>query len=87
MGKFLKNKSISFDPISKDEYKSLLNQIPFKENYINAKRLNLAKKYAYHFFLDELLKLTHYMRENLNIQMSVLEEILKKYLNLKMIQG
>ena len=39
------------------------------------------------FFLDELLKLTHYMRENLNIQMSVLEEILKKYLNLKMIQG
>ena len=85
-GKFLKNKSISFDPISKDEYKSLLNQIPFKENYINAKRLNLAKN-MHIIFLDELLKLTHYMRENLNIQMSVLEEILKKYLNLKMIQG
>ena len=54
---FLKNKSISFDPISKDEYKSLLNQIPFKENYINAKRLNLAKKYAYHFFFRRTIKI------------------------------
>jgi len=54
---FLRNKSISYDPSSKEEYLKLLKNLPFQENPISKERLIMAKKYAYHFFFRRTIKI------------------------------
>ncbi len=46
---YIKNKDITMDPNTKEEYFKILDQIPFKEKLSEGK-INRAKLYAYHFF-------------------------------------
>ena len=54
---FLRNKQISFDPDSKEEYHEMLSKLPYLENPIKKERLMLAKKYAFHFFFRRTIKI------------------------------
>lgn len=75
---FLRNKSISFDPNSKDEYLDLLNKLPFKNNPIDEKRLILAKKYAFHFFFRRTIKVNSiYDKKNKNPNIGIKENVVE----------
>jgi|TARA_B100000767_G_C19593039_1_gene462273 hypothetical protein len=54
---FLRNKQISFDPDSKQEYQDMLSKLPYLESPIKKERLMLAKKYAFHFFFRRTIKI------------------------------
>ena len=75
---FLRNKSISFDPNSKDEYFDLLSKLPFKNNPIDEKRLILAKKYAFHFFFRRTIKVNSiYDKKNKNPNIGIKENVVE----------
>ena len=75
---FLRNKSISFDPNSKDEYFDLLSKLPFKINPIDEKRLILAKKYAFHFFFRRTIKVNSiYDKKNKNPNIGIKENVVE----------
>ena len=73
---FLRNKSISYDPNSKEEYLNLLKKLPFEENPISNKRLLMAKKYAYHFFFRRTIKINSiYEKKNKYPNIGIKENI------------
>ena len=75
---FLRNKSISFDPNSKQEYMEMLKKLPFKKNPIEKDRLMLAKKYAFHFFFRRTVKINSiYERKNKHPNIGIKENITK----------
>ena len=53
---YVKNKKITLDPKSKEEYKEMLGLIPFKKK-LSEENILRAKKYAYHFFFRRMITL------------------------------
>ncbi len=53
---FIRNKKIAIDINSKQEYESILNDLPIK-GHMNKERIIRAKKYAYHFFFRRMIAL------------------------------
>ena len=53
---FGKNKGFTIDPKSEDEYINILNQLPF-ENDLDFHKIELAQRYAYHFFFRRSMHL------------------------------
>jgi hypothetical protein len=75
---FLRNKSISFDPNSKQEYLEMLNELPYKKNPISKDRLNLAKKYAFHFFFRRTIKINSiFDRKNKNPNIGIKKNVME----------
>jgi hypothetical protein len=54
---YIKNKSITFDPLDKIDYFKILDSLPFK-NKLPAETVLRAKKYAYHFFFRRAIPIT-----------------------------
>lgn len=54
---FGKNKGFTYDPKSKEEYFEILKKIPFKNN-LDDNKIELAQKYAYHFFFRRSMHLS-----------------------------
>tara|TARA_B100002051_G_C16735383_1_gene640923 strand:- start:733 stop:2451 length:1719 start_codon:yes stop_codon:yes gene_type:complete len=53
---FVRNKKVTFDPSSKEEYLEILKKIPFSKNTISRNKLLRAKKYAYHFWFRKTME-------------------------------
>ncbi len=53
---FIRNKNITYDPISKHEYLEILKKIPFSSDVISKENLKRAKKYAYHFWFRKTME-------------------------------
>ena len=53
---WIRNKGLTYDAKSKSEYRALLDQIP-EGIEISAEQIELAKKYAYHFFFRRMIPL------------------------------
>ena len=53
---WVKNKGISMDPSTKEEYFNILKSLPFK-NDLDEESLKRAKKYAYHFFFRKMIQI------------------------------
>ena len=53
---WIRNKGITFDVLSPDQYFDLLDRLPLKERMNNAK-IHRARKYAYHFFFRRMIPL------------------------------
>jgi hypothetical protein len=52
----VRNKGITYDASSRDEYFSILNQLPFAEG-LGPAQLARARRYAYHFFFNRMIPL------------------------------
>ncbi len=53
---WVRNKGITYDASSRDEYFSILNQLPFAEG-LGPAQLARARRYAYHFFFNRMIPL------------------------------
>jgi hypothetical protein len=53
---WIRNKGLTYDAKSKSEYRALLDQIP-EGIEMSAEQIELAKKYAYHFFFRRMIPL------------------------------
>ena len=62
---FGKNKGFTHDPQNQNEYFNLLNQIPFQDK-IDDYKINLALKYAYHFFFRRSMEISSLMPDENN---------------------
>jgi hypothetical protein len=51
---WIKNKGITFDPVSRQEYFNLLDKLPFNKP-VDTATLQRARKYAYHFFFRRMI--------------------------------
>ena len=51
---YVRNKKITLDPKSKEEYNNMLNMIPFNKK-LSEENILRAKKYAYHFFFRRMI--------------------------------
>lgn len=51
----IRNKKIAIDVSSENEYKKVLDNLPFKEK-LKGEKLERAKKYAYHFFFRKTIQ-------------------------------
>ena len=79
---YVKNKGFTFDPKTKVEYFSLLESLPFKEKLAKDK-IELAKKYAYHFFYRRSIEVTSLKHTpnlwpNFNIDSSFYPKLINK---------
>jgi len=54
---WIKNKNITFDPKTQNEYFKILNSLPFRKRMTEEQK-NRALKYAYHFFFRRMIPLT-----------------------------
>ena len=78
---FMRNKSISFDPNSKQEYLDMLDKLPFLKNPITKERLLLAKKYAFHFFFRRTVKINSLYERKLKTPNIGIRENVSELLN------
>ena len=62
---YVKNKKITIDPKTKNEYFEILDRLPFNSK-INISKINRAKKYAYHFFFRRTIVPNSIKEEKLN---------------------
>jgi len=62
---YVKNKKITIDPKTKNEYFEILDRLPFNSK-INISKINRAKKYAYHFFFRRTIIPNSIKEEKLN---------------------
>ena len=53
---WVRNKGITYDASSRDEFFSILNQLPFAEG-LGPAQLARARRYAYHFFFNRMIPL------------------------------
>jgi hypothetical protein len=53
---WVRNKGITYDASSRDEYFKILHQLPFHER-LGAAQLARARRYAYHFFFNRMIPL------------------------------
>ena len=53
---WVRNKGITFDASSRDEYFGILNRLPFAEG-LRPEQLARARRYAYHFFFNRMIPL------------------------------
>ena len=65
MAQVRKNKKITIDPKTKNEYFEILDRLPFNSK-INISKINRAKKYAYHFFFRRTIVPNSIKEEKLN---------------------
>ena len=54
---WIKNKSITYDPGSTEEYFRILDQLPFDQG-LNDEQIRRARMYAYHFFFRRMIPLS-----------------------------
>lgn len=79
---YVKNKGFTYDPKTKDEYFKLLKKLPLKTK-LSKDKIELAKKYAYHFFFRRsievsTLKHTPELWPNYNLDDDFYKRLLKK---------
>lgn len=79
---YVKNKGFTFDPKNKEEYFSLLKSLPFKEK-LSKEKIELAKKYAYHFFFRRSIEISSLVHTpdlwpNFNIKSDFYNDLIKK---------
>ena len=79
---YVKNKGFTYDPKTKDEYFNLLKKLPLKTK-LSKDKIELAKKYAYHFFFRRsievsTLKHTPELWPNYNLDDDFYKRLLKK---------
>ena len=53
---WVRNKGITYDASSRDEYFAILNRLPFAEG-LRPEQLARARRYAYHFFFNRMIPL------------------------------
>ena len=82
---FVRNKKVTLDPTSKDEYLEMLKKIPFPKDFISEKDLNRAKKYAYHFWFRKTMEFKSLIENDLKkgIFMEIKNELFDIYDNKK----
>lgn len=51
---WIRNKGLTFDASNRDEYRALLDRLPFP-NRLDADQLARARRYAYHFFFNRMI--------------------------------
>jgi hypothetical protein len=79
---YVKNKGFTFDPKNKEEYFTLLRSLPFKEK-LSKEKIELAKKYAYHFFFRRSIEISSLIHTpdlwpNFNIKSDFYNDLIKK---------
>lgn len=62
---WIRNKGFSIDIQDRDSYRSTLRSLPFKAD-LSDKKIELAKKYAYHFFFRRMISLPFFNNTNGN---------------------
>jgi hypothetical protein len=78
---WIRNKGITMDAHSSEDYFSILDTLPLKERLDNA-TIERARKYAYHFFFRRMIPLEFVEQANLpvefNIRLSGFEQLLPR---------
>lgn len=79
---YVKNKGFTFDPKNKEEYFYLLKSLPFKEK-LSKEKIELAKKYAYHFFFRRSIEISSLEHKptswpNFNLKFDFYNELIDK---------
>ena len=78
---FVKNKNVTIDIDSKEDYLKVLKEIPLPKNIIKDKILR-AKKYAYHFWFRKMMKVESiYEDKNIykDLSINIKDDLFKKY--------
>ena len=82
---FVRNKKVTFDPTSKEEYLEILKKIPFSSDVISKENLKRAKKYAYHFWFRKTMEYKSLVENDLKkgIFMEIKKDLFDIYDNKK----
>lgn len=80
---FIRNKNIAFDVNSIQEYKKILEKIPFPKNSVSKEKLMRAKKYAYHFWFRKTMEFKSIFEKNLykGVNIGIKNDLFKIYDN------
>jgi hypothetical protein len=74
---WIRNKGISMDASSPDEYRCMLDRLPFGER-LDPQVVQRARRFAYHFFLRRMIPLRHSVADwpNLRLDLASLRDML-----------